>query len=238
MKKLIWIGIITTALTIQAHACGCCIVVDPTGTPTNVRNKPNGAIIDPITADTVTSGRGERRLGLGRIWQGWYFFEHEKGLGISQVFTVQLKAQTRAVRTAVNSPQSHQTQAKQRLSSIERPNASAPRLLNMTSAGQPAVPAGRDSADKRQHATPSRGRRATLEHPPAHVRRLKRACDLGKATKVSKRHPVRNRTGCAFRAYGERVPQPNGGRTLSKTERVTFRGGVDRDATPPCSRSP
>jgi hypothetical protein len=60
-----------------------CLVANPTGTPLNVRSKPNGAFLGALHNDTSVA-LTERVLVNGKIWgrivpeegkRGWVFFD-------------------------------------------------------------------------------------------------------------------------------------------------------------------
>jgi hypothetical protein len=82
MTKLLMASLILAALSSPSIAGdGPCIIVDPTGTPLNVRSKPNGTILGTlhndmqvvITASALVDGKRWVRVipGIGK--PGWVF---------------------------------------------------------------------------------------------------------------------------------------------------------------------
>jgi hypothetical protein len=76
MKTLLLIGVaallLATLISGTASACGCCFVNDPTGTPLNVRDKPNGKIIGTVSNKTVVdwdSNNDDMKDSRGRLWR-------------------------------------------------------------------------------------------------------------------------------------------------------------------------
>jgi len=73
--------------SVPAHACGCCYVADPTGTPTNVRDNPNGSAIFTLRNHDIVNGPDEiKKDSRGREWAlvendqrtGWVFLRYLK----------------------------------------------------------------------------------------------------------------------------------------------------------------
>jgi hypothetical protein len=79
MRKVLLAGIAALFLaTGTAHACGCCFVEDPTGTPLNVRDKPNGKIIGTFSnGEVVKDGRGPANYDRGD--KGWITAKDSRG---------------------------------------------------------------------------------------------------------------------------------------------------------------
>jgi hypothetical protein len=87
MKKLMVTMFTAFALAGSAHAdvskVNTCVVADPTGTPLNVRNRPNGTILGALHNDTRVIIL-DAALVSGKIWSkivpveagkvGWVFY--------------------------------------------------------------------------------------------------------------------------------------------------------------------
>jgi len=91
MKRTLTALVLLTLAALPAHACACCYQVDPTGTPTNVRDKPNGKVIDTLPKNEIVSpvevsggkyvtqkdSRGHEWMlveyGDDNAWKGWIF---------------------------------------------------------------------------------------------------------------------------------------------------------------------
>src|SRR5215831_13867144 len=87
MKKLMVMMFTAFALAGSAHAdvskVNTCVVADPTGTPLNVRNRPNGTILGALHNDTRVIIL-DAALVSGKVWSkivpveagkvGWVFY--------------------------------------------------------------------------------------------------------------------------------------------------------------------
>jgi hypothetical protein len=76
MRRFSFVAII--ALTASAAHAGC-IVIDPTGTPLNIRSTPNGQIIGTLRNGVSVAIQGTAYDSGGRLWAnigiGWVFRE-------------------------------------------------------------------------------------------------------------------------------------------------------------------
>jgi hypothetical protein len=82
--------IVLTAISIWL-ACGCgamaqsrCRVMDPTGTPLNLRTAPNGQIVGNLVNGVLVSITDNSVDAKGRPWV--YITETETGVGLGWVF--------------------------------------------------------------------------------------------------------------------------------------------------------
>jgi hypothetical protein len=81
MKKLLLISVAALFLaTGTAQACDCCWVHDPTGTPLNVRDKPNGKILFTLRNKEVVNGP-DIKLKYEDPNQKWAFVFSKYGEG-------------------------------------------------------------------------------------------------------------------------------------------------------------
>jgi hypothetical protein len=85
LKRLLVAGFVLTILSSPSIAGdGPCMVTDPTGTPLNVRSRPNGQILGALHNDTQVVIVGIAVVG-GKRWvrilpeagkQGWVFSDY------------------------------------------------------------------------------------------------------------------------------------------------------------------
>jgi hypothetical protein len=81
MKRVLLAGVAALFLATgaaPAQACGCCINIDPTGTPLNVRDKPGGSILYTISENaTIDYPEEEKRDSKGKLWALVQIYDEE-----------------------------------------------------------------------------------------------------------------------------------------------------------------
>ena len=84
LTKILVLAILSISATCGAFAQSRCRVMDPTGTPLNIRTSPNGSIIGTLPNGLLVSVSDITRDGRGRPWA--LVAQYETGRRIGWVF--------------------------------------------------------------------------------------------------------------------------------------------------------
>jgi uncharacterized protein YraI len=68
MTKALLIAASLICASVSAASARQCMVSDPTGTPLNIRNSPNGDVLGTINNGSFVTLIGQRRDSRGRMW--------------------------------------------------------------------------------------------------------------------------------------------------------------------------